>query len=44
MDEWEPSDEIDWLTGQYTYKRARLRKALKESRGHDKDGMAQKGF
>jgi hypothetical protein len=21
MDEWDPEDEMDWLTGEYTYKR-----------------------
>jgi hypothetical protein len=25
MDEWNIEDEIDWLTGEYTYKRERLR-------------------
>lgn len=44
MDEWEPNDEMDWLTGQYTHKRARLRKAIKEGIGHDRDGMVQKDF
>ena len=23
MEEWEPNDEIDWLTGQYTNKKQR---------------------
>ena len=27
MNEWE--DEIDWLTGEYTYKRDRLRRELR---------------
>ena len=30
MEEWNPmEDEIDWLTGEYTYKREKLEKALK---------------
>jgi len=29
MEEWNPiEDEIDWLTGEYTYKREKLKKAL----------------
>jgi hypothetical protein len=35
MYDWEPGDDIDWLTGEYTYKRARLRKILREGRGHE---------
>ena len=31
MDEWNPNDEgIDWLTGEYTYKREKLKRDLKE--------------
>ena len=30
MEEWDPADEgLDWLTGEYTYKRERLKRALK---------------
>ena len=36
MEEMDPMDgEIDWLTGEYTYKRERLIKALS---GSEKDG------
>jgi hypothetical protein len=29
MDEWDPcEDEIDWLCGEYTYKKDRLRREL----------------
>jgi hypothetical protein len=28
MNEWNPEDEIDWLTGEYTYRKEGLRKAL----------------
>ena len=41
MNEWDSFDDgIDWLTGEYTYKKARLRAALKEGAAHDKEGMA----
>ena len=30
MEEWDTIDEgLDWLTGEYTYKRKRLKRALK---------------
>jgi hypothetical protein len=30
MEEWDTADEsLDWLTGEYTYKRKRLTRALK---------------
>jgi hypothetical protein len=36
MDEWDSVDDgIDWLTGEYTYKKEKIRKALKEGRGMD---------
>lgn len=34
MDEYNPADdEIDWLTGEYTYKKNRLRRALRRLEG-----------
>jgi hypothetical protein len=36
MNEWDSVDDgIDWLTGEYTYKREKIRKASKEGRGMD---------
>ena len=36
MDENEDYDYgIDWLTGEYTYKRQRVKKALKKGKGID---------
>ena len=33
MEEWNPmEDEIDWLTGEYTYKQEKLKKALQNSK------------
>ena len=35
MNDWDFVDDgIDWLTGEYTYKREKLKKALKEGKGH----------
>jgi len=34
MNEYNPADdEIDWLTGEYTYKKKRLRRALRRLEG-----------
>jgi len=38
MDEWYQEDEIDWLTGEYTYKRERLRNILKGEGAFDQKG------
>jgi hypothetical protein len=36
MDEWNPvEDEIDWLTGEYTYKREKLRNSIRRLEDHD---------
>jgi hypothetical protein len=48
MDEWNPEDEIDWLTGEYTCKRERFRNFYKrqgnwlEKKRGDKKWVNQK--
>lgn len=42
MDDWDPcEDEIDWLCGEYTYKRERLKRQLQnlERRLNDLDEL-----
>ena len=36
MDEWNPvEDEIDWLTGEYTYKRDKIKREKRRLEAHN---------
>lgn len=37
MDDWYPGDEPDWLSGEATYKKDRLRRELRRLGGHVED-------
>ena len=30
MEEWNPNDDFDWLTGEYTYKKGKIKRTLNQ--------------